>query len=193
MKTDRKEELLTRWMDDGLSDEELRELEPVLTEHPELHEERADYARLREELRTAVSSEIEPPFPDFFNSHLERLVREEGRGVDKTDSRRREGAFNRLWIWWMAPAAAAAVVMAFLLGMKSAQPANQGGMVDAAAGSGVYSPFAEVSTEVILDRESDSTLLVVEGLAPLADTDLVVGEGFLDGEHGYFVKTEKVY
>jgi len=193
MKTDRKEELLTRWMDDGLSDEELRELEPVLTEHPELHEERADYARLREELRTAVSSEIEPPFPDFFNSHLERLVREEGRGVDKTDSRRREGAFNRLWIWWMAPAAAAAVVMAFLLGMKSAQPVNQGGMVDAAAGSGVYSPFAEVSTEVILDRESDSTLLVVEGLAPLADTDLVVGEGFLDGEHGYFVKTEKVY
>ena len=191
MKTDRKEELLTRWMDDGLSDEELRELEPVLTEHPELHEERADYARLREELRTAVSSEIEPPFPDFFNSHLERLVREEGRGGDKT--RRSEGAFNRLWIWWMAPAAAAAVVMAFLLGMKSAQPVNQGGMVDAAAGSGVYSPFAEVSTEVILDRESDSTLLVVEGLAPLADTDLVVGEGFLDGEHGYFVKTEKVY
>jgi anti-sigma factor RsiW len=191
MKTDRKEELLTRWMDDGLSDEELRELEPVLTEHPELHEERADYARLREELRTAVSSEIEPPFPDFFNSHLERLVREEGRGVDKT--RRSEGAFNRLWIWWMAPAVAAAVVMAFLLGMKSAQPVNQGGMVDAAAGSEVYSPLAEVSTEVILDRESDSTLLVVEGLAPLADTDLVVGEGFLDGEHGYFVKTEKVY
>ncbi len=191
MKTDRKEELLTRWMDDGLSDEELRELEPVLTEHPELHEERADYARLREELRTAVSSEIEPPFPDFFNSHLERLVREEGRGEDKT--RRSEGAFNRLWIWWMAPAVAAAVVMAFLLGMKSAQPVNQGGMVDAAAGSEVYSPLAEVSTEVILDRESDSTLLVVEGLAPLADTDLVVGEGFLDGEHGYFVKTEKVY
>jgi len=191
MKTDRKEELLTRWMDDGLSDEELRELEPVLTEHPELHEERADYARLREELRTAVPSEIEPPFPDFFNSHLERLVREEGRGVDKT--RQSEGAFNRLWIWWMAPAAAAAVVMAFLLGMKSAQPANHGGMVDAAAGSEVYSPLAEVSTEVILDRESDSTLLVVEGLAPLADTDLVVGEGLLDGEHGYFVKTEKVY
>ena len=193
MKNDRKEELLTRWMDDGLSDEELRELEPVLAEHPELHEERADYARLREELRAAVPSEIEPPFPDFFNSHLERLVREERRGVDKTDSRRGEGAFNRLWFWWMAPAATAAVVMAFLLGMKSAQPVNQGGMVDAAAGSEVYSPLAEVSTEVILDRESDSTLLVVEGLAPLADTDLVVGEGFLDGEHGYFVKTEKVY
>jgi hypothetical protein len=93
----------------------------------------------------------------------------------------------------MAPAATAAVVMAFLLGMKSAQPANQGGVVDAAAGSEVYSPLANVSTEVILDRESDSTLLVVEGLAPLADTDLVIGEGFLDGEHGYYVKTEEIY
>jgi len=193
MKTDRKEELITRWMDDGLSDEELRELEPVLAEHPELHEERVDYARLRKELRAAVPSESEPPFPDFFNSHLERLVRKEERGMDKIDSRRSEGAFNRLWVWWMAPAATAAVVAAFLLGVKSAQPANQGGMVDAAAGSEVYSPLAEVSTEVILDRESDSTLLVVEGLAPLADADLVIGEGFLDGEHGYFVKTEKVY
>ena len=54
MKNDRKEELLTRWMDDGLSDEELRELEPVLDESPELHQERADYIRLREDLRAAM-------------------------------------------------------------------------------------------------------------------------------------------
>ena len=66
-------------------------------------------------------------------------------------------------------------------------------VVDAAAGSEVYSPLSEVSTEVILDRESDSTLLVVEGLAPLADTDLVTAEGFLDGEHGYYVNSENVY
>ena len=84
-------------------------------------------------------------------------------------------------------------MVAFLLGMKSAQPASQGGVVDAAAGSEVYSPLASVSTEVILDRESDSTLLVVEGLAPLADTDLAIGEGFLQGGHGYYVNTEKVY
>ena len=193
MKNDRKEELLTRWMDDGLSDEELRELEPVLTEHPELYEERADYARLREELQAAIPAEVEPPFPDFFNSRLERMVREEGRGASKADSLRGEGVFNRIWLWWMAPAATAAVVAAFLLGMKSAQPASQGGVVDAAAGSEVYSPLASVSTEVILDRESDSTLLVVEGLAPLADTDLAIGEGFLEGGHGYYVNTVKVY
>ncbi|MCH2065119.1 MAG: hypothetical protein MK194_15495 [Roseibacillus sp.] len=193
MKNDRKEELLTRWMDDGLSDEELRELEPVLAEHPELYGEKEDYARLRQELQAAIPAEVEPPFPDFFNSRLERMVRQESRGASRTDSRRGEGAFNRIWLLWMAPAATAAVVVAFLLGMKSAQPASQGGVVDAAAGSEVYSPLASVSTEVILDRESDSTLLVVEGLAPLADTDLVIGEGFLEGGHGYYVNTEQVY
>ena len=193
MKNDRKEELLTRWMDDGLSDEELCELEPVLAEHPELYEERADYVRLRQELQASIPAEVEPPFPDFFNSRLERMVREEGRGASKTDLPQGAGAFNRMWIWWMAPAATAAVVAAFLLGMKSAQPATQGGVVDAAAGSEVYSPLASVSTEVILDRESDSTLLVVEGLDPLADTDLAIGEGFVEGGHGYYVNTEKVY
>ena len=40
MKADRKEELLVRWMDGALSEEELRELEPVLKENPELEEER---------------------------------------------------------------------------------------------------------------------------------------------------------
>ena len=114
MKNDRKEELLTRWMDDGLSDEELRELEPFLAEHPELYEEKTDYARLRQELQAAIPAEVEPPFPDFFNSRLERMVREEGRGASKTDSRRGEGSFNRIWLLWMAPAATAAVVVAFL-------------------------------------------------------------------------------
>ena len=193
MKNDRKEELLTRWMDDELSDEELRELEPVLAESPELHQERADYIRLREDLRAALPAETEPPFPDYFNSRLGRSVRE-GRGVSSTVELPREArGFNRLWFWWMVPAATGAVVFAFLLGMKSAQSVNPAAVVDAAAGSEVYSPLASVSTKVILDRESSSTLLVVEGLAPLEDVDLSVGEGFRDGYHGYYVNTEKVY
>ena len=193
MNNDRKEELLTRWMDDALSEEELRELEPVLAEHPELHAERTDYLRLREELRGVIPAESEPPYPDFFNSHLERQIRESGRSEEVVASRRRSGAFDRMKLWWMAPAATAAVVMAFLLGMKSAQPNFGETMISAAPGSEVYSPLASVSTEVILDKESEATLLVVEGLDPLTDNDLAVGQGLLEGEHGYFVNTVKVY
>ena len=75
MKNDRKEELLTRWMDDGLSDEEMKELEPVLSGSPELHEERARFLLLREKLRDSVPRKVDPPFPDYFNSHLEKLVK----------------------------------------------------------------------------------------------------------------------
>lgn len=197
MNNDRKEELLTRWMDDALSGEELRELKPVLDEQPELHEERQEYAQLREDLRASLPSEVEPPYPDFFNSHLERLVREASRSANEGEgagrSRQSGGAFNRIWLWWMAPAATAAVVAAFLLGMNSAQPENPGGVVDSAAGSEAYSPLANVSTQVFLDKASDSTLIVVEGLDPLTDTDLAIGGGFIDGEHGFFVNTGKIY
>ena len=193
MKNDRKEELLTRWMDDGLSDEELRELEPVLDESPELHKERADYIRLREDLRAAMPAEVDPPFPDYFNSRLGRVIREGSRASSSAESPRAARGLNRLWFWWMVPAATGAVVFAFLLGMKSGQSANPAAVVDSAAGSEVYSPLASVSTEVILDRESNSTLLIVEGLAPLEDVDLAVGGGFRDGHHGYYVNTEKVY
>ena len=121
MKNDRKEELLTRWMDDGLSDEEMKELEPVLSGSPELHEERARFLLLREKLRDSVPRKVDPPFPDYFNSHLEKLVKAADAAPMVQETPGVFAAFNRLWLLWMAPAVTAAVVFAFLLGMKSAQ------------------------------------------------------------------------
>ena len=190
MNDERREELFTRWLDDKLSAEELREWETYLENHPELLEERTDYLSVRADLQKAIPADVEPPYPDFFNTHLERLIKEASRTEQPVEQKR--GAINRLWLWWMAPAATAAVVFAFLLGMKSARQ-DAMGVVDAAAGSEVYSPLTNVSTEVIVDKESDATLLVVEGLDPLTDTDLAIGEGFIDGKHGFYVNAEEVY
>ena len=194
MKNDRKEELLTRWMDEGLSDEEMKELEPVLSGSPELHEERARFLLLREKLRDSVPRKVDPPFPDYFNSHLEKLVKAADAAPMVQETPGVFASFNRLWLLWMAPAVTAAVVFAFLLGIKSAQSDNAASsLVDSAAGSEVYSPLANVSTEVIVDRDSNSTLLVVEGLAPLSDSDLAAGGGFSDGDHGYYVNIRGAY
>ncbi len=194
MKNDRKEELLTRWMDDGLSDEEMKEFEPILASSPELREERARFLLLREKLRDSVPREVDPPFPDYFNSHLEKLVKADQKAGEGIEGPGGFAAFNRRWLWWMAPAVTCAVVFAFLLGMKSAKIGGSSPMlVDAAAGSEVYSPLTNVSTKVIVDRESDSTLLVVEGLAPLSDSDLAVGAGFSDGHHGFYVNVKETY
>ena len=194
MKNDRKEELLTRWMDDGLTDEELKELEPILVSSPELQEERARFHALRKKLRDSIPCEVEPPFPDYFNSHLEKILKAEEEAPAQKKPPSAFAEFNRLWLWWMAPAVTAAVVFAFLLGMKSAQSGNAlSEVVDTAAGSEVYSPLTNVSTEVIVDRDSNSTLLVVEGLAPLSDTDFTIGEGPSAGHHGFYVNVRTAY
>ena len=194
MKNDRKEELLTRWMDDGLSANELKELEPILASSPELHEERARFLHLRKKLCESVPREIDPPFPDYFNSHLEKLVKAESKVPESEEGLGAFTAFNRRWLWWMAPAVTCAVVFAFLLGMKSAQSGDTSSrLVDSGASSEVYSPLTNVSTQVILDGDSDSTLLVVEGLAPLSDSDLALSAGFFDGRHGYYVNVKKTY
>lgn len=188
MNDDRKEELLTRWMDDALSAEEVRELEPVLADHPELNEERAEYIKLRDELRASIPAEVEPPYPDFFNTHLERLVREARQ--DEGEKKNAASGLGRLWLWWMAPAATAAVVMAFLLGMKNAPSPTPAGLVNATS-SEIYSPLTTVKTREVLD--DDATLIVVEGLDDLDDQDLVIGGGSIEGEHGIFVNAEEVY
>lgn len=194
MNNDRKEELLTRWMDDGLSEKEMKELEPILASSPELHEERARFLRLRERLRDSVPRELDPPFPDYFNSHLEKLVKAENAAPGLKEDSGAFSAFNRRWLWWMGPAVTCAVVFAFLLGMKSGQSGNaSSGLVGSGSNSEVYSPLTNVSTQVILDTNSDSTLLVVEGLAPLSDSDLVLGARSFDGRHGYYVNVTKTY
>ena len=141
MNNDRKEELLTRWMDDGLSEKEMKELEPILASSPELHEERARFLRLRERLRDSVPRELDPPFPDYFNSHLEKLVKAENAAPGLKEDSGAFSAFNRRWLWWMGPAVTCAVVFAFLLGMKSAQSGNaSSGLVGSGSNSEVYSP-----------------------------------------------------
>ena len=79
MNEKRKEELLIRWMDGGMTGAERLELEPYLASHPELEAEREAFLTMRNELRAAVPASVEPPYPDFFNAHLERLIRESQR------------------------------------------------------------------------------------------------------------------
>lgn len=206
MNKNRKEELLTRWLDDALSDEEVRELEPVLAENPEWHDERKQYRKMRGELRAAIPAEQEPPYPDFFNTHLERLVQEAMRSEKGAGTRRGAGP-GRLWTLWLAPAAAAAVVAAFILGMnsapRSAPPVVGAGGVGSVEGNRLldapgengeaYSPLSSVSTDIIHDDALGATLIVVEGLEELSDQDLVIGGGSVEGEHGFFVTTGEIF
>lgn len=174
MNENRKEELLTRWLDDALTSDEQLELESLLESHPELRNDREEQLKIREQLRSVIPSEVEPPYPDFFNTHLERLVKDTMREPKVEKSK----PGLRLWTWWMAPVAAAVVVAAFIAGMKS-NPMS-GSVTE------VYSPLSNVSATVMEDEELEATLIVVDGLDELHLDDLKLAEGVDQGGHGYY-------
>ena len=185
MNENRKEELLTRWVDGDLSADELRELEPYLAKHPELARERDEYVRLRDELKAAVPAEVDPPYPEFFNVHLQRMIEESmlssgGRSESKP-------GLSRLWTWWMAPAAAAALVAAFVAGMKltpSGVPAPVVGTATA-----LYSPVESVQVEAMVDEDLDATVIVLTGLEEIADQDLMGWSGSQGVDDHFLVST----
>ena len=188
MNQNRKEELLTRWMDGVLNDEELRELEPVLAEHPELQREREVYVELREDLQATIPAEVEPPYPDFFNAHLERLV--QGASQSEKHQRKERTSLNRLWTWWMAPAATAAMVAAFILGMKMTNLNVPAPISDVAT---AYSPVASVEPVVYEDDSLEGTVIVLTGLDAVPDENLIGWNGSQLEGPGVFVTTHLTY
>jgi anti-sigma factor RsiW len=187
MDQNRKEELLTLWMDEALSPDDRRELEPYLVEHPELEAEREEYLRLRNELRSVLSAEVEPPYPDFFNTHLMRQIREEERQERVVE----RAAAAGMWGWlkpWLAPAAAAAVVASFIAGKEfGGTKENAVAVVPTAeVAPVVYSSLSTVDVRTWESPDEGVTVIVLEGLDEIpSSVDLMKTTAALeDGEPG---------
>lgn len=155
--------MLTRWMDGVLTDAERDELAPFLAAHPELAEEHEGFLRMRGEIQSVLPASEEPPYPDFFNTHLERLISEE-RGAVLEKAAPASGVW-RMVRWWLAPAAVAAVVLAFMAGMQMGTSRDGGGPVVVVASTpAVYSPIVSVQAEAMRDESFGGTVIVLEGL-----------------------------
>ena len=193
MNENRKEELLTRWMDGVLSAAEQSEWEPYLAEHPELEAEREAFQTLRAELRAAVPASVEPPYPDFFNTHLERLIRE-SRSALGEEAKPAPGVW-RMLSWWLAPAAAAALVLAFLLGMQLGGPQDGGVVVSAGVSvPAVYSPIASVEAEAVTDKSFGGTVIGLEGLDAIPNSvDLFQAATPGRAPEAYYISTGELY
>ena len=193
MNENRKEELLTRWMDGVLSEAEQSEWEPYLAKHPGLEAERETFQALRAEVRAAVPASVDPPYPDFFNTHLERLIRE-SRSALGEEAKPAPGVWQLL-SWWLAPAAAAALVLAFLLGMRLGGPQDVG--VVAAAGvsvPAVYSPITSVQAEAVTDETIGGTVIVLRGLDAIPNSvDLFQASTPGRAPEAYYISTGELY
>ena len=162
----RLEELYYRALDGGLSEENERELADHLQAHPECLEDLEGFGEIRKDLQAHFPATEEPPYPEFFNSHLERMIREDERGADPAPVTRRTHA---TWLGWLLPAAGA-VALAFFAGMQLADPGEPAGAQMSTSLPVVYSPITSVRPEAVLDQETGNTVILLEGLAAIPDS-----------------------
>jgi anti-sigma factor RsiW len=190
MNNKRLEELTTRAMDECLSGEDEREYALYLKTHPEAVAEVAAYKRIRTALRAEIPASQEPPYPDFFNSHLERMVRE---SEEKSGQAPAKKSWWASYGTWLVPASAAAI-LAFFAGMQIAPPIPSTVVATDVALPAVYSPIASVHAEAVQDAGLGGALIILDGLDDLPDSvDLMQAAGGPIEDDAVLVSSEGIY
>lgn len=182
MNKERLEELHTRALDGRLTPEDEKEYAAYLKEHPDELLGLESYKKLRADLRANIPVEQEPPFPDFFNSHLRKMIEDSEQPPEPVEAA--ESWFGTFGSW-LVPAAAAAI-LAFFAGMQINQkvivPAPVAANDSANVLPAVYSPIATVSAQAVRDQGLGGAVIILEGLEALPDSLELVSQGSGDGE-----------
>ncbi len=160
----REEELITRWIDGELDAAEQVEFDKLAAADPDFPERaKAASAALGGALRSAMEADVEPPYPDFFNSQIQKRIREEVSVGG--------GARVSVWSWLSSPftigaAVAACAVIAMLL-------VSRGGEGTFSSGSQVVSTYAPDPMVEVLRAEFDAgagaTVILLTGLERIPD------------------------
>ncbi|HVJ45573.1 MAG TPA: hypothetical protein VM511_04240, partial [Luteolibacter sp.] len=102
MNTTPDEVLLALWLDDELEGEELAKVESWALTQPDQLAAREEVRAWRKNISTVIPAEVEPPYPDFFNSRIEKSIRELSAKEAPPAPVRESGSFWR----WLFPATA---------------------------------------------------------------------------------------
>lgn len=175
MKQERKEELMVRWMDGELAPGEMEELQPYLEGEPELRKMQRGHDLVRSELLSAFQGK-DVPYGDFFQAKLERAIVAQAISEERAAAKKKTSWRDALR-WSLAPVTVGAVALAFLAGTKvTNKPAGSPSAI-ATVNSVVYTPEGGVSANYFRERNSGTSVILLEGLQPLPDDyDLMASE-----------------
>ena len=171
------EAMLTRWMDGELSGDELEQMESWAQEHPGILTERDAVQAMQKDIRDSVAADTEPPYADFFNQRILRIIANEpARASHDT---RASGSHWLGWLWskWLAlPGAAMAMALCFYLGTQvSFLPPAQTAGASTPGRPMIYTPDADIRANVFSSRNTGATVIVLEGLDDLPDDLEIAG------------------
>lgn len=169
MNTTPDEVLLALWLDDELEGEELARVESWAQTQPDQLAAREEVRAWRKSISAAVPAEVEPPYPDFFNSRIEKSIRELSAKESKPVAPAREsGSF---WRWLFPASAFAGMVLAFWMGTKTNDSVSGGAI--AKAGDSVtpawYSPEQGVNAEWVSGKGTSGSVIVLQGVNAIPD------------------------
>lgn len=168
MNTNPDETKLALWLEDELHGEELATFELWVAGNPEHLAARDEIRRWRGMMATVPAAE-EPPYPDFFNSRISRVIRESTL-VEPIASR---SGFS--WRSFLMPVAACAgMVLAFWVGAKTQVPPLEINVAGAPKAVPVepilYTPENGVVAEWFDSRDASATVIVLNGMDAIPDT-----------------------
>lgn len=168
MKPENIEELIVKWVDHRLSDEESFQLERAIEEDGSLRAQLEEMAKLKRAIQSEIPASVEPPYPDFFNSQLLRKVDLE---IASQQPRERVKRWWQDLRWAWAPTAALSLVLAFLAGKRMSEPGSFSSLSQFSKTSlpSVYFSEESLQAEVIADGEGDVSAILVSGLSKLDD------------------------
>ena len=166
----RKEELITRWIDGELNAETREEFDQLMVDDPEFCSRiRKEAEGIGSKMRSEISADVQPPYPDFFNSQIQKRIREEDRPVA---SGRAAGGVSVLW-WLRSPLTwgAAALFMILLFSRNDDGISGTGSYVVS-----TYAPDPGVSVErAEYDADAQAPVIMLTGLERIPDEVEVKG------------------
>lgn len=171
MNTKPDETTLARWLEDDLQGAELAAFEESVRGDAELHDRREFVRAMRRDLAALIPAVEEPAYPEFFNSRIEKSIRE------MRPAPARAGGGWSWRAWWMPATAMAGMAMAFWLGTVTgnrrevvvAPPPPAETVTVTVVEPGLYTPERGVDAEWFSSEDAAATVIVLEGVDAIPD------------------------
>lgn len=172
-------------MDGALEGEELRQVEAWAETHADELEKEMGWESTGSLLKQAMAQDVEPPYPDFFNTKIRQATIEPHEAPVMP---RRERSLWQRFAWIVAPAAFAGMAVCFYIGTQMQGPALTNGST--AETGEVYVPQDGVTAEI--SQTGEITVITLEGLQDIPDTlDIAAGETGTGMSPRYLAKADR--
>jgi len=158
----REEELITRWIDGELNDQDETDFNKLYDSNPDIFDSfKEDAGIYKQVFRDHYESEKEVPYGDFFNSQIKKKILEENCSTSMPSS-----FLSDMIQWIKSPFTWSAVALSFCLIVFFNIPSESG--FSGGTIVSTYSPDASVSiVSAEFNEEANATVIVLEGLEPV--------------------------